>query len=68
MEKDICQRVDDLARECEGKNRITFTSFLTPTEQAEIEKLHYSNVYFYGGLELAERKRAFFLPDFISEL
>ena len=67
MEKDICQRVDDLAKECERKNRITFTSFLTPTEQAEIEKLHYSNVYFYGGLESAERKRAFFLPDYIDK-
>jgi len=66
MEKDICQRVEDLARECERKNRITFTSFLTPTEQAEIEKLHYSNVYFYGGLESAERKRAFFLPEYID--
>ncbi|MBP3284580.1 MAG: hypothetical protein J6M02_03685 [Clostridia bacterium] len=67
MEKDICQRADDLAKECERKNRITFTSFLTPTEQAEIEQEHYFNLYFYGGLESAERKRAFFLPDYIDK-
>jgi len=67
MEIDICERIEDLAKECERKNRITFSSFLTPTEQVEIEQLHYSNLYFYGGLDSAERKRAFFLPDYIDK-
>lgn len=67
MEIDICQRAEDLVKECERKNRITFTAFLTPAEQAEIENQHYSNIYFYGGLEDAERRRAFFLPEYIDK-
>lgn len=61
MEKtELTRRAEDLAERCERKACVTSTGFLTPAEQYEIRQLP---SLFFGGYEEAERKVAFFLPD-----
>lgn len=64
-------RASELARRAEEKNRLLSTPFLTPAEQEEIlsacRKAGVKNVFLSGGQAEAERKRAFFLPDYLSE-
>lgn len=67
MEEEFIDRIEELYNRCNNRNVITFTNFLTPTEQSLIQTKNYKNVKFDGGNELCERKRAFFLPDYIEK-
>ena len=64
MEKsDLIKRAEDLRSRCERRGCITSTAFLTPAEQYE---LNGCGAVFAGGSNTAERKIAFFLPDYID--
>jgi len=67
LEQEFLDRIKDISNRCNNRNIITFTNFLTPTEQSLINTVKYKNVIFNGGSTLCERRRAFFLPDYISE-
>lgn len=67
MELTILDRVEDLYNRCNNKNIVTFTNFLTPTEQSFINMKNYKNVIMEGGSSLCERRRAFFLPEYIEK-
>ena len=63
------KKVEDLYKRSLNKNIITYTGFLTPAEkQIIIKKLSYTNAVFLGGVQSAERVRAFFLPDYMEEV
>jgi len=63
------RKIEDLYKRNISKNIITYTGFLTPAErQIIINKFSFSNLVFFGGIEGAERVRAFFLPDYMDEL
>lgn len=71
MENDeLIRRAEDLAARCEKTSDVTGTWFLTPAEQAALEKwAKYSTdcaVVFSGGREECERKAAFFLPYYVD--
>ena len=66
MELDFLDRVEDIYNRCNTRNIITFTNFLTPAEQSLIQVKNYKNVLLEGGSTLCERRRAFFLPDYID--
>ena len=63
-------RLKDLCRRCISKNIPTNTFFLTPREQIEAQNYARAELeltpVFFGGYEDAERKIAFFLPDYIE--
>ena len=67
--EEFLRKIEDLAKRSKNKNIITYTSFLTPTERELIIK-NFSNekIFFSGGIDTVERVRAFFLPDYISEV
>ena len=67
MEEEFINRIEDIYNRCNNRNIITCTNFLTPTEQSIIETRNYKNVILKGGGTLCERRRAFFLPDYITE-
>lgn len=67
MEEEFLSRIEDIYNRCNNKNIITCTNFLTPTEQSLIKTKKYKNVILEGGSSLSERRRAFFLPDYIQE-
>lgn len=66
---EFLKKVRDLYNRVENKNIMTYTGFLTPTEQQVIRNnFSKSKVEFFGGNEKAERVRAFFLPDYMEEI
>lgn len=69
-ENSLFPRLKDLAARCQNRDIPAGTFFLTPKEQAEGLDFCRANLglipHFYGGYEGAERKVAFFLPDYID--
>ncbi|MGM9638949.1 MAG: hypothetical protein ACI3XT_05100, partial [Butyricicoccaceae bacterium] len=69
-ESQIFPRLRDLYTRCVNKNIVTNTAFLTPREQAEAleaARRHWGcTPYFFGGWPDAERRMAFFLPDYLD--
>ena len=68
---DLTRRLLDLALRCEKSFCVTGSSFLTPAECLEAEKLRLPSgdirLFLSGGLPECERKIAFFLPFFMTE-
>ncbi|MCL2843146.1 MAG: YlmH/Sll1252 family protein [Oscillospiraceae bacterium] len=65
---DLIRRADDLHRRSLDQQIVTHTGFLTPAEQyalVGLSHLHRS-LFFHGGTENAERRVAFFLPDYLT--
>lgn len=71
MENELLPRLRDLYNQSVNKNKVACTSFLTPKEQAEALAYCKSNFglspLFIGGYSEAERRIAFFLPDYIDQ-
>lgn len=68
--EEILKRAEDLARRCEQRGTVTNTGFLTPAEQyalAHDPALRGARPHFDGGHPDAERRMAFFLPDWLEE-
>ena len=67
---EFIKRIEDLAERSRRTNRMAETLFLNPAEVAEAHRLlkHQSAVKFIfdGAFPDAERKRLFFLPDYID--
>lgn len=70
-EHELIRRAEDLAAQCERKNRLTATAFLTPAERRLIEQRFARGaacrLVFFGGHPDCERTLAFFLPDYLEE-
>jgi len=62
------RRADDLQRRSGEQHCITHTGFLTPAEQHALETRPHlrSSLFFHGGGPDAERRVAFFLPDYLA--
>lgn len=64
---ELFPRLRDLHKRCINKNIITNTFFLTPREQMEARDFCRRELgtypFFFGGYPKAERRMAFFLPD-----
>ena len=71
MEDELFRRGADLDRRCEKSAGVTNTGFLTPAQAYELRswasRAAVCTVLFRGGYEGAERKAAFFLPDWMDE-
>lgn len=67
--EEFIKKIEDLYKRSVNKNIITYTGFLTPAEKQIIIK-NFTNVkmIFDGGIESADRVRAFFLPEYIDEI
>ena len=69
-QSDLAKRLLDLASRCEKNCCVTYSSFLTPAECMEAERLRLPmddvKLFLTGGLPECERKIAFFLPFFMS--
>ncbi len=69
-EHELIRRAEDLAAQCERKNRLTATAFLTPAERRVLEQ-HFARAalkpVFSGGHPDCERTLALFLPDYLDE-
>jgi len=67
---ELIKRAADLADRCERQSVVTATSFLTPAEQYALERWAEQHpdagLYLTGGQDGCERKRAFFLPYWMS--
>lgn len=70
-EHELIRRAEDLAAQCERKNRLTATAFLTPAERRLLEqrfaRAGQRRPVFFGGHPDCERTLAFFLPDYLDE-
>ncbi|MEA4964265.1 MAG: YlmH/Sll1252 family protein [Oscillospiraceae bacterium] len=71
MELDeLLRRAEDLCRRCEKTASVTSTAFLTPAEQAEVQKWAAPQgdctLLLRGGHQDCERKAAFFLPYYLD--
>ena len=66
-ERLVLAKVLDKINFTENRNKLEYTDFLNLYEQELItkflNKIHYTNYYFYGGFENAERKIAIFYPE-----
>ncbi len=64
---ELFPRLRDLHKRCINKNIVTNTFFLTPREQMEAREFCRRELgtdpHFFGGYPEAERRMAFFLPD-----
>ena len=69
-QSELRKRIEDLSERCERQSVVTATVFLTPAEQYEINAwaAHRpdSGLLLTGGQEDCERKRALFLPFWLS--
>lgn len=67
-DSDLTRRADDLYRRSLDQQIITQTGFLTPAEQYALAGLSYlqPTLTFHGGWAKAERRAAFFLPDYLT--
>ena len=66
MEDDLLRRAEDLASRCARTASVTHTNFLTPAECFTLEQWRPHEdcaVLLHGGFDGAERRCAFFLPD-----
>ena len=70
MEEDLIRRAEDLSERCSRRGCVTSTLFLTPAECAELERWAHARpdvtMLLHGGYEGAERRVAFFLPDWME--
>ena len=70
MEDELIRRAADLAARCARTGRVTNTNFLTPAECYALETWARQNadstLLLHGGYERAERRVAFFLPDWMA--
>ena len=70
MEEDLIRRAEDLAAQCERRGSVTLTRFLTPAEGARLEawarRAPDVRMLLHGGYPGAERRVAFFLPDWLE--
>ena len=65
--EEFIKKIEDLYKRSLNKNIITYTGFLTPAEkQIILNRFGADRVVFSGGVENAERVRAFFLPDYME--
>lgn len=64
-EKMLLIRVVDKLERAEQRQMPASTGFLSPREQALVKQLM-PNCAFFGGTENADRKLAYFLPDYLS--
>ena len=69
MDGELIRRAEDLASRCSRTAAVTHTGFLTPAESFRLE--HWSpradcTVLLHGGVSGAERRAAFFLPDWME--
>jgi len=62
------RRAEDLQRRSSEQHCVTHTGFLTPAEQHVLETRPYlrPSLFLHGGGEDAERRVAFFLPDYLA--
>ena len=70
MDTELLKRAEDLARRCEKTACVTLTNFLTPAQVFELSSWRPPadcKLIFHGGHEGAERRAAFFLPDYMEE-
>ena len=71
MDDELIRRITDLASRCSRSASVTHTGFLTPAEAFRIE--HWSpsgmncGMLLHGGVDSAERRVAFFLPEWMDE-
>ena len=68
--EELLKRADDLASRAEKTGSVTHTAFLTPAEQYVLRGFRPRRdcrMVFSGGVEGAERRCAFFLPDWMDE-
>jgi len=64
---EFIKKVEDLYKRSINKSIITYTGFLTPAEkQLIIRNFGSAKMIFSGGVDMAERVRAFFLPDYME--
>lgn len=68
MDEELIRRAEDLARRCQRSGTVTASSFLTPAQCFELS--HWSpaadcTLLLHGGYPQAERRVAFFLPDWM---
>jgi len=65
--KELQHRAEELWRRSVDRSIVTHTNFLTPAEQYTLERLPYlrSALYLWGGFPDAERRIAFFLPEYL---
>jgi len=65
---DLTRRADDLHRRSFDQQIVTHTGFLTPAEQYTLAGLPHLRpaLAFHGGAEEAERRVAFFLPEYLT--
>ena len=70
MDEELIRRAEDLARRCERSATVTATSFLTPAQAYELDawakRALDCTVLLRGGHAQAERRVAFFLPDWMD--
>ena len=70
MDEELLRRAEDLASRCERSGTVTNTGFLTPAQCWEIERWRPQGadctLLLHGGYPEAERKVAFFLPDWMG--
>ncbi len=68
-EHELIRRAEDLAAQCERKNRLTATAFLSPAERRLLEQ-RFARAprppVFFGGHPDCERTLCFFLPDYLE--
>ena len=71
QETEFLRRIEDLAAQCERKNTVTHTQFLTPAEQFELSSWYRTHPYFRMiigcGIEGCERNAAAILPEWMDE-
>ena len=70
MEEELLKRAEDLSRRCHKTGQVTHTGFLTPAEGYALESWAKRGtdcaVLFHGGYPDAERRAAFFLPEWME--
>ncbi|MCQ2561984.1 MAG: YlmH/Sll1252 family protein, partial [Clostridia bacterium] len=69
-EKMLLASIEDKQHQCENRNIITTTPFLSMAEQTLAEDNHVlgPSGHFFGGTEDAERRIIVFLPDYLEEI
>ncbi len=70
MEEELIRRAEDLAARCERTGCVTLSHFLTPAECFALERWAPSRpdvqMLLHGGYDGAERRAAFFLPEWMD--
>lgn len=69
MDDELIRRAEDLMRRAEKTGSVTSTPFLTPAQVYELERwapTAGAEIVFHGGHDGAERRVAFFLPDYME--